>query len=420
MTMNDTLEFMQGKLRGTVAAIPAKAEAHRALIAAALADGVTQISHINEHSSADIAATIQVLRGLGAQIESSDSAVLVTPGQNFSGSRIDCGESGSTLRFILPVIAAMTTTPVAVSGQGRLPERPLAELLAALRDNGAHIDGEKLPLTLYGGLHSGVFTLPGNVSSQYITGLLLALPLLAGNSVIKLTTTLESAEYVEITRQILSQFQIGSTPEADGWTVRGTQRYRSPGTITVGGDWSNAALWLAAGALGGAVTVRGLDLTSAQGDRAIVDILRRFGAAVSCDGDAVTVGGGDLHAIELDMRATPDLLPVLAVVAAGAHGTTRLVNAARLRLKESDRLSCVAALLHDLGGRVEELPDALIIHGNGTLRGGRTSAANDHRLVMAAGLAASISDEKVVVSGAHAVNKSYPALYADFLKLKGA
>ena len=202
------------------------------------------------------------------------------------------------------------------------------------------IDGDRVPLSITGELTAGIYELPGNVSSQYVTGLMYALPLLRGDSEIRLTTPLESTGYVDMTKRTLSMFSVYS----EG-VVKGGQVYRSPGDIMVGGDWSNAAMWLAAGALGGPVTMTGLDLESAQGDRAIVEILRRFGAAVTAQGDAVTVCGGTLKGIELDMRDIPDLLPVLSIVAAAAEGETRFVNAGRLRLKESDRLATVAALL---------------------------------------------------------------------------
>ena len=186
----------------------------------------------------------------------------------------------------------------------------------------------------------------------------------------------------------------------------------------VGGDWSNAAMWLAAGALGGPVTMTGLDLESAQGDRAVVEILRRFGAAVTAQGNAVTVCGGTLKGIELDMRDIPDLLPVLSIVAAAAEGETRFVNAGRLRLKESDRLATVAALLKALGGSVEEGPDWLAVKGVGRLMGGSCDVANDHRLVMAAVLASCISKTAVQFDGFQAVNKSYPTFMEDYRKLE--
>ena len=408
-------KFEPKPLSGQVAAIPAKAEAHRAMIAAALADRPTHVRNLSNLSN-DIRATLEALCALGASFETLDDGILLRPISDVpQTATVDCGESGSTLRFLVPAISALVhgKSTVRVTGGGRLPERPMEDLLRVLRAHGAVIDGDRVPLSITGELTAGIYELPGNFSSQYVTGLMYALPLLRGDSEIRLTTPLESTGYVDMTKRTLSMFGV----QTEG-VVKGGQVYRSPGDIMVGGDWSNAAMWLAAGALGGPVTMTGLDLESAQGDRAIVEILRRFGAAVTAQGDAVTVCGGTLKGIELDMRDIPDLLPVLSIVAAAAEGETRFVNAGRLRLKESDRLATVAALLKALGGSVEEGPDWLAVKGVGRLMGGSCDVANDHRLVMAAVLASCISETAVQFDGFQAVNKSYPTFMEDYRKLE--
>ncbi|NLF93964.1 MAG: 3-phosphoshikimate 1-carboxyvinyltransferase [Oligosphaeraceae bacterium] len=413
---------MPGLPGGTLAAIPAKAEAHRALIAAALADRPTLVQGLSGELSADISATLQVLTALGATLESTSNGLRVLPLKSIPDlACADCGESGSTLRFILPVIAARAGRgqEITLCGRGRLPERPLQELLTALRQHGVTVAPERLPLSISGGLTAGDYEMPGNVSSQYISGLLFALPMLEHDSQIRLTASLESAGYVDMTLQTLEKFAVRAEKNSAGWAIPGRQQYRSPGVFVVGGDWSNAALWLAAGAMGRPVAVTGLDLCSRQGDRAVVEILRRFGARIECSGDSVRVSPAALTGITLDVRDTPDLLPVLAVVAAGASGVTRFTHAARLRLKESDRLATVAALLRALGGEVQEYPDALEVTGHGTLAGGCCDAANDHRLVMAATLASVLAQGEVVLSGAQAVQKSYPGLLDDFRRLGG-
>ena len=418
----DTLTIMPGRPGGTIAAIPAKAEAHRALIASALADRPTLVQGLDGEMSADISATLQVLSALGATLEHASDGLCVQPLTSIPDlACADCGESGSTLRFILPVIAARAgrEQKITVCGRGRLPERPLQELLTALRQHEVEVTPERLPLCISGGLTAGDYAMPGNVSSQYISGLLFALPLLEHESQIRLTAPLESAGYVEMTLQTLEKFAVQVEKVSDGWRIPGRQQYRSPGALLVGGDWSNAALWLATGALALPVAVTGLDLCSSQGDRAVIDILRRFGARIECRGDAVCVSPAELTGITIDVRDTPDLLPVLAVVAAGASGVTRFTNAARLRLKESDRLATVAALLRALGGEVQEFPDALEVTGHGTLAGGCCDAANDHRLVMAATLASVLAKGEVVLSGAQAAQKSYPGLLDDFRRLGG-
>ena len=408
-------KFEPKPLSGRVAAIPAKAEAHRALIAAALADRPTLVRNLSNLSN-DIRATLEALCALGASFEKKDDAILLRPIVDVpQTATVDCGESGSTLRFLVPVISALThgNSIVRVTGGGRLPERPMEDLLRVLRAHGTVIDGDRVPFSITGELTAGTYELPGNVSSQYVTGLMFALPLLRGDSEIRLTTPLESTGYVDMTKRTLSLFGI----QAEG-VVKGGQIYRSPGEIMVGGDWSNAAMWLAAGALGGPVTMTGLDLESAQGDKAVVDILRRFGATVVVEGDAVTVSAGSLKGIEIDTRDIPDLLPVLSIVAAAANGETRFVNAGRLRLKESDRLATVAALIKALGGNVEEGPDWLAVKGGNRLKGGCCEVANDHRLVMAAVLASAISETPVEFDGFQAINKSYPTFMEDYRKLE--
>ena len=408
-------KFELKPLSGCVVAIPAKAEAHRALIAAALADRPTLVRNLSNLSN-DIRATLEALCALGASFEKKDDGILLRPIVDVpQTATVDCGESGSTLRFLVPVISALThgNSTVRVTGGGRLPERPMEDLLRVLRAHGTVIDGDRVPLGITGELTAGTYELPGNVSSQYVTGLMFALPLLRGNSEIRLTTPLESTGYVDMTKRTLSMFGV----QVEG-VVKGGQIYRSPGEIMVGGDWSNAAMWLAAGALGGPVTVTGLDLASAQGDKAVVDILRRFGATVVVEGNAVMVSTGSLKGIEIDTRDIPDLLPVLSIVAAAANGETRFVNAGRLRLKESDRLATVAALIKALGGNVEEGPDWLAVKGGNRLKGGRCEVANDHRLVMAAVLASAISETPVEFDGFQAINKSYPTFMEDYRKLE--
>ena len=312
---------------------------------------------------------------------------------------LDCGESGSTLRFLLPVAAALGREARFV-GHGRLPERPHDVLLDAMAEHGATADARRLPLQLHGRLRGGTFALPGNVSSQYITGLLMALPLCAGDSVIRLTTCLESAPYVNLTLRALADFGIRAETLPDGWRIPGGQRYHSPGRVVVEGDWSGAAFWLAANALGSRVECGNLDEASAQGDRAIRPLLNRLGS-------------------EIDVSECPDLVPALAVAAAGFPGRTALVGAARLRLKESDRLASVAALLRALGCAVDEGAESLTIHGGAPLTGGTVDGCGDHRIVMAAAVAATAASSPVTILGAQAVAKSYPDFFRDFEALGG-
>ena len=408
--------------RGSIPAIPSKSDAHRLLLCAALADAPTEIAVGSGELSADIHATVACIKALGGDVAEERGCLRVTPIQ-FSKKNepilCDCGESGSTARFLLPIAAAAGhITPITLTGHGRLPLRPFAPLCDALRTRGAQIDRDLLPTTTRGGLQAGEFTIPGNISSQYITGLLLALPLLETDSRITLTTPLESRGYVDMTLSTLARFGIHVRADEAGWQVPASP-YRSPGRIAAEGDWSNASFWLAAGAVSGPVTVTGLSSHSCQGDRRITDILASFGALVSVEDDAVTVSPAPLRGITLSVADIPDLVPILAVVASAAEGESRFTDAGRLRLKESDRLESVSAMLRALGGdaRIEE--DTLIVRGEKPLHGGTVDSANDHRIAMSAAVAALLCTDPVELQGAEAVEKSYPAFWADYDRLSG-
>jgi 3-phosphoshikimate 1-carboxyvinyltransferase len=258
------------------------------------------------------------------------------------------------------------------------------------------------------------------VSSQFISGLLFALPLLDGDSELRLTGQAESFPYIELTQAMLETFGVKAEFDGGVFSIPGGQRYRSPGVVRVEGDWSNAAFWLGAGAIGsGSVACAGLDLKSRQGDRAILDILTQFSAKVEGNASAVTVSNGKLRGVEIDARDIPDLVPVLAVIAAAAEGPTVIRNAGRLRAKESDRLASVTAVLRALGADANETDDGLVIHGGAAFRGGEVLSYGDHRIVMAAAVAATVCAEPVVIHGAEAVNKSYPGFFDDLRSLGG-
>lgn len=411
------LTIKPGPLRGMVAAIPSKSEAHRLLILAALADAPTEIA-LAPDPGEDLEKTISCLQAIGAAVSRSGSSVRVTPPSKAAPSpQFHCGESGSTLRFMLPVAAALCGGG-RFSGSGRLSERPLGGLAAALKKQGMAFSGERLPFSVSGKLRPGEYLLPGDVSSQYVTGLLLALPLLPGASTIRLTGPLESAGYVEMTLAALRRFGIAVHVSNGRYHIPGGQRYLSPQKVSVEGDWSNASFFLAAGALGGPVAVDGLALSSPQGDKAVAPLLVRFGALAEVSGSRVTVSGGTLRGCEIDLRQIPDLLPVLAVVAASAGGTTTFYGAARLRYKESDRLASTAALINALGGNAYVHPEGLVVRG-GKIAGGVVRSFNDHRIVMAAAVAAIRAAKAVTIVDAGAVAKSYPAFFDHYLKLGG-
>lgn len=407
------------KLKGKIEAIESKSDAHRLLICAALAGMPTDIKIKN--ISKDIAATIDCLSGLGSEIRAhSDGSLTVGPLWQSTARNpvLDCGESGSTLRFLLPAAAAVCDG-FTLTGSGRLPQRPLAPVITAMKANGCNFGREKLPVQVSGKLQSGRFELPGDVSSQFITGLLFALPLLDGNSEIVLTSPLESSGYVDMTLHTLARFGISVICEKGKIFVPGSQQYISPGSVTVEGDWSNAAFWLAAGALNGDIICGGLKGNSLQCDRRMLDILKQMGADITFENGVAAAASSALSAITIDAAEIPDLVPVTAAVMATAKGTSVIENAGRVRLKESDRLTAITENLNKLGADVRETADSLIINGKPELAGGVADGCGDHRIVMAMAVASVACKGTVVIRGAEAVEKSYPGFFGDFNKLGG-
>ena len=387
-------------LSGNIDAIVSKSDVHRALICAALSDAPTTLTFYRTDALGDdILATVGCLEALGASIRTESGAFHVTPCRPVGSATLDCHESGSTLRFLLPVAAACIDR-FTVTGQGRLPDRPIQTMLDILSSHGCSVHGDRLPLTVAGTLQGGTVHLAGNISSQYVTGLLLAAPLLNAPLTIVLDTPLESAGYVDMTVRTMRAFGASVERTENGFTVQ-NGGYRTRGTYRLDGDWSGAAVFLAAKSMGHAITLRGLDRSSAQPYRGAEDL---FGSV-----------GGDAH---IDVSNCPDLVPVLAVCAAFAEGETHIDNAARLRLKESDRLAAVAEGLTQLGAFVTEREDGLTVHGGG-VQGGAVSAYGDHRMVMAWTLASLRSRGPIIIRGAEAVTKSYPTFFEDYLTLGG-
>ncbi len=401
-------------LSGRIDAIPSKSDAHRILIAAFLSDEKNDI--LLQSSSKDIDATIECIKALGAKVEKKGNHLIVEKGSLPKEAVLNCNESGSTFRFLVPVASAICEK-VSFNGGGRLPERPIKDLLDALRSNGTIFSSDTLPFTKTGKLSSGVFELPGNVSSQYITGLLLALPLLDKSSEIRLTTALESAPYVDITINTLNRFGIEIERRSNSFYVKGNQKYKSPKVITIDGDWSNSSYFLAAGLIGDKVSVNGLDVNSPQGDKEIIKIFERLGGKVEI-GEGITTFPSRLKGCEIDVSEIPDMFPTLAVLATAAEGKTKFVGTARLRAKESDRIKTTASLITSLGGKVNILDDGVEIEGS-RLTGGCVDAENDHRIVMATALASILCSEEVTINKAEAVAKSYPSFFEDFKKLGG-
>ncbi len=407
-------------INGQIEAVASKSFAHRLLICAALCDEKTEI--ICKTVSDDILATASCLNSVCASVTYSNSKFVVLPKRRLLQEEplvLDMRESGSTYRFLLPVVCALGKRCDFLL-RGRLPNRPTTALWEVLERHDITISGKGgNKLSVSGKLSGGIYTVPGNISSQYITGLLLALALLKDKSEIYIIGEPQSKSYINITLAVIKQFGIKVDIQNNKIFINGNQKYLSPKTAFVEGDWSNSALWLSAAAAGGNVTVTGLSHLSLQGDKAICGILKQFGAKVITSENRISVSKNKLHGIKVDASEIPDLVPALSIAAAGAQGETIITNAGRLRYKESDRLYSVSRTLSLLGADARVEDDTLFITGNASLTGGKVDSFNDHRIAMMAALVSVICNNNIMIDNAQSIAKSYPMFFEDFRKLGG-
>lgn len=406
------IEISPGKLSGTLRVPASKSIAHRILICAALARGTSHIMGVD--ASRDLTATMDVLKGFGATFETNPATRVITVHgiggkERPSSSIADCCESGSTLRFLLPVAAALGISTT-FYGQGRLPERPITAYLRELPPKGVHFSSDHLPLTITGQLHPGTYELEGDVSSQYVTGLLFALSLLDHGSVIRLTSPLQSRPYVNLTLACLREFGVNVQENGDDFLIPGGQMFHAR-DVQVEGDYSQAAFFYVANALGSNVELTNLNPQSVQGDKQIVEITRTMAEKLRL---------GQPAGFSIDAANIPDLVPILAVL--GTFGTepSKITGAHRLILKESNRLETTAALLNGLGGKVNVTDDGLEIEPVSSLHGGTVDSYGDHRIAMCAAIAATRCTGDVTILHAECVDKSYPAFYEDYNMLGGS
>lgn len=394
-------------LSGEVTAPPSKSVAHRMLICAAFAKGESIVRNL--YPSKDITATISCLKALGADIRFEGNTAYVNgitePREN---AVLDCCESGSTLRFLIPAACALGVNAEFI-GSGRLPERPITPYLECLPKQGIKFDyNNTMPFSVSGKLKAGRFEIRGDISSQFITGLLLSLPLLEGDSELVITSPLQSKPYVDITVGALEKFGVKIRQSGDTYYIKGSQSF-VPCDVAVEGDHSQAAFFEVANALGADIDIKGTDENSYQGDKKIIEICRHM----------VYNKNGGLKPFEVDVSDIPDLVPILAVLGSFCEGTSLITNAARLRIKESDRLHAMAVSLNAVGGKVEELDDGLKIEGVRSLTGGIVPDFNDHRIPMAMSVAAMRSTGAVTILGAGSVAKSYPDYWEVYKSLGG-
>lgn len=416
------MTLIPARLSGTVTVPPSKSLAHRMIICAALADGESRISPIQ--GSEDILATMDGMRALGAECRLEGSTAVI---RGVGGNRktalveINCRESGSTLRFLVPLSMTLGVGAHFIGAPG-LAVRPLTPYQTICSEIGAEYSHAALPelsATVKGILPAGKYAVPGNISSQFITGLLLALSVADGDSEIVLTTPLESTAYVDLTLDAMQSFGVTAQITPTGYFIRGGQKFAARDAI-VEGDYSQAANFLCAAALGNDVIVAGLNPDSFQGDRGILNVLRDMGASVEQIDGAFRVHADHLRAVEVDVSNIPDIAPVIALTCSLAEGTSRIYNAGRLRIKECDRLTATVQAINAMGGHAEETADEIIVHGQGSLPGGNQCACwNDHRMAMLHGVASTRCENPITLDEPECVRKSYPHFWSDFAALGG-
>lgn len=404
-------------LSGTITAPPSKSETHRAIICALLSRGVCEISPID--LSNDIIATINAAKALGAKVQILNNHLIIDASEKFINYvDINCFDSASTLRFFIPLCAALGIQ-ASFRGSAALNKRPINPHLSYLPSHGVRYSySGNFPLTLVGKLFPGSFTLPGNISSQFVSGLLMALPLLNSKSEIIISSPLESSPYVDMTIATMEKFGVKVARIANKFIIEGNQKYK-PQNYIVEGDWSQAAIFMAAGAIKEPVKILGLNKDSVQGDKAICSFLSRMGSEVKFIDGGIEVIPSTLSGINIYAGQTPDIVPILSVVAAFAKGSTRIWGASRLKIKESNRLRSMFYGLNKLGVTVHEIDDGLLIEGKPNLNPAKLEGYNDHRIVMALSIAACYATGKVLINDAQSISKSYPAFFDDYTKLGG-
>ena len=419
----DMVTITPTPLCGTVNIPPSKSFAHRAIISAFLSNSPCTVSNIE--LSKDIEATLSCVKALGGNwaFDKKTKKLSFKKTSSFSSKKLvlDCGESGSTLRFFVPIALALTDN-ISFKGHGKLMERPLDPYFKIFDTNGIKYSLNKGVLSLSGKLTPGEFSVPGDVSSQFVTGLLFALPILGGDSVIKIEGNLSSKGYIDITLDVLKTFGIDiENFDYSTFIIKGNQKY-SATNYTVEGDFSQAAFFLVAGALGCDIACRGLNQGSIQGDKKIIDILENAGATTKWidDNTVRAFASAQMHGIVVDADEIPDLVPIVSVLLSFCKGKSRIENAGRLRIKESDRLAAITSELKKMGADITEGYDFLEITGKQILKGADLSSWNDHRITMAAAIASCRCEGCVTISGAKkAVTKSYPMFFDNYIKLGG-
>lgn len=416
------VKIKPNEIKGKMKSIPSKSLLHRAIILSGIAkDREIILEQVNTISE-DIEATLTCIEKLGAKTKVEGDSIRITSLGNIKKSKVElhCKESGTTLRLLLPLVSTFSKEATVDCSEG-LRKRPIRELIETLEESGLYFKEKGFPINISGNVTTDFFKISGDISSQYVSGLLLLSSLLDQRSSIYLTTKLESRAYVNITIKVLRDFGIIVNELEEGVfeIYGGRDKILPPKEYQIEGDWSNAAFFLVGGCLGDSIKMSGLNLESSQGDKKIVQILKKAGAILTCSDDFISFNRSHLNSFEVDFSETPDLFPILSVVAALSKGQSILKGGERLKLKESNRIESTFQMLKSLGADVKKRDDGLIIQGKEILDGGIVNSFNDHRIVMSATMASIKCKEPVSIVNAGAVKKSYPNFFDDFKKVGG-
>ena len=419
MTNNNPVRLLPTEIQGSVNIPPSKSLSHRALICAGLSNGRSKISNIIY--SEDIKATISALEQLGAEFEAKDDEITVTGVKRlkYDNNPVDCNESGSTIRFMIPIFS-LTNKEITFVGKESLINRPQSIYENIFKEDGNKFTKSNNKIVVKGSVKSRDYHIDGNVSSQFISGLMFSLPLLNDDSTIHINGKLESKGYIDLTVDMLETFGIEIQETTNGYFIPGNQKYEAK-DYRVEGDYSQAAFFLVGGILNGAIKINDLNHESFQGDKEIVDIIKRMKGKVIYTENGFATNKSSTIGTTIDISTCPDLGPIVSLLGTLSKGTTTITNISRLRLKESDRVESTVCTLKALGADIKVTNDTIVINGRETLMGGVTvDSYNDHRIAMMISIAALRCEKEVILTGANAVNKSYPHFFKDYKLVGGS
>jgi 3-phosphoshikimate 1-carboxyvinyltransferase len=418
MNKNSLITLFPSEIKGEITTPPSKSFSHRALICAALSKGKSVIKNVI--LSEDINATIDSLKHLGAKFEIDGTTITVHGKKRFkySGEEVNCNESGSTIRFLIPIFS-LTNKRVIFVGKDSLINRPFDVYKEIFIEDNNYFNQTIKQIEIEGSIKARKYYLPGNISSQFFSGLLFSLPLLEDDSYVYYTTTLESKSYIDLTIEMLKEFNIEIKEVKNGYFIRGNQTYK-PTTYSVEGDYSQAAFHLVAGVINGHVKVNNLSHESSQGDKEIIEIIKRMKGKVVFTENGYTTEKTQTYGTTIDISNCPDLAPIVALLGSLSKGVTTIKNIERLRLKESDRVESTVCTLSKLGATIKVENNEIIIHGKTSLLGGVTvDSYNDHRIAMMVSVAATVCEQEISLLRPLAINKSYPTFFSDYKKIGG-